>query len=130
MASLTQWTWIWASSRRLWKTGKPGVLQSMGSQRVRLDLGTEQQQTLRHWVWDFQFFSALILCYFTGARLCGNEMSDEDVFYSHVTRSQPLSEHVPLGCGLHKWPYFFFCSLGETERPEGPGVGISLPNTG
>ena len=32
MASLTQWTWVWASSGRLWRTGKPGVLQSMGSQ--------------------------------------------------------------------------------------------------
>ena len=31
MASLTQWTWIWADSGRLWITGKPGVLQSMGS---------------------------------------------------------------------------------------------------
>ena len=32
MASLTQWTWVWASSGRWWRTGKPGVLQSMGSQ--------------------------------------------------------------------------------------------------
>ena len=31
MVSLTQWTWVWASSRRWWRTGKPGVLQSMGS---------------------------------------------------------------------------------------------------
>ena len=30
MASWTQWTWVWTSSRR-WRTGKPGVLQSMGS---------------------------------------------------------------------------------------------------
>ena len=34
-ASPTQWTWIWANSRRWWRTGKPGVLQSMGSQRVK-----------------------------------------------------------------------------------------------
>ena len=33
MASLTQWTWIWASSGSWWWTGRPGVLQSMGSQR-------------------------------------------------------------------------------------------------
>ena len=32
MASLTQWTWAWASSGRWWWTGKPGVLQSMGLQ--------------------------------------------------------------------------------------------------
>ena len=44
MVSLIQWTWVWANSRRLWRTGKPGVLQSMASQRVRLDLATEQQQ--------------------------------------------------------------------------------------
>ena len=46
MPSLTQWTWVWASSWRWWRTGKPGVLQSMGSQRVRHDLVTEQQQKL------------------------------------------------------------------------------------
>ena len=44
MASLTQQTWVWASSRRWWRTGKPGVLQFIGSQRVRHDWATEQQQ--------------------------------------------------------------------------------------
>ena len=38
---LTQWTWIWVSSRSRWWTGKPGVLQSMGSQRVGHDWVTE-----------------------------------------------------------------------------------------
>ena len=32
MVSPTQWTWVWANSRRQWKTGTPGMLQSMGSQ--------------------------------------------------------------------------------------------------
>ena len=32
MASPTQWTWIWACSRRYWRTGRPGVLQSLGLQ--------------------------------------------------------------------------------------------------
>ena len=26
MASSTQWMWVWANSRRQWRTGKPGVL--------------------------------------------------------------------------------------------------------
>ena len=47
MASLTQWTWIWANSRGQWRTGKPGVLQSMGLQRVGRDWVTEQQQQVR-----------------------------------------------------------------------------------
>ena len=34
MAWPTQWTWIWASSRSWWWIGKPGMLQSTGSQRV------------------------------------------------------------------------------------------------
>ena len=32
MASPTQWTWVWASSGRWWRTGKPGMLQSLGLQ--------------------------------------------------------------------------------------------------
>jgi len=35
MASLTRWTWVWVNSVSLWWTGRPGVLQFMGSQRVR-----------------------------------------------------------------------------------------------
>ena len=41
MASVTWWTWIWAISGTRWGTEKPGVLQSMGSQRVRHDWATE-----------------------------------------------------------------------------------------
>ena len=41
IASPTQWTWVWASSRSLWWTGRPGVLQSMGLQRVGHDWATE-----------------------------------------------------------------------------------------
>ena len=34
MASLTQWTWVWANSGREWRTGKPGVLHSMGHKEL------------------------------------------------------------------------------------------------
>ena len=44
MASSTQWTWVWTKSGRWWRIGKPGVLQSTGSKRVRHDWVTEQ-----HW---------------------------------------------------------------------------------
>ena len=37
MASLTQWTWVSANSRKQWKTGKPSMLQFMGLPRVRHD---------------------------------------------------------------------------------------------
>ena len=41
MASPNQWTWVWASSESWWWTGRPGVLQSMGSQRVGYNWATE-----------------------------------------------------------------------------------------
>ena len=44
IASWTQWTWVWANSRRQWRTGKPGRLQSVGSQGVRCDLATKQRK--------------------------------------------------------------------------------------
>ena len=40
-ASPTLWTWVWVYSRSWWWTGKPGMLRSMGSQRVRHNWGTE-----------------------------------------------------------------------------------------
>ena len=43
MAPLTQWTWVWANLGRWWRKGKPGVLQSMESQRGRQDWVTEQK---------------------------------------------------------------------------------------
>ena len=46
MALPTQWMWVWVSSRSWWWTGKPGVLQSMGLQRVGYDWATELKWTL------------------------------------------------------------------------------------
>ena len=37
----TQWTWVWVNSGSWWWTGRPGVLQSTGSQRVGHDWATE-----------------------------------------------------------------------------------------
>ena len=48
MASPTRWTCVWACSGFWWWTGKPDVLQSMGSQRLRHDWATEL-----NWSWDY-----------------------------------------------------------------------------
>ena len=45
MASWTRWTWVWVNSGRWWWTGRPGVLQFMGSQRVGHDWATELNWT-------------------------------------------------------------------------------------
>ena len=55
MASPTWWTWVWASSGSWWWTGRPGMLQSMGFQRVGHDWATELNWTMlpkTHWALD------------------------------------------------------------------------------
>ena len=53
MASPTWWTWAWVSSGSWWWTGKPGILQSVGSQRVGHNSATE----LTDWLmWLLIFF--------------------------------------------------------------------------
>ena len=47
-ASPTQWTWVWASSGCWWWTGRPGVLQSMGSQRIGHYWATEPNIKLKY----------------------------------------------------------------------------------
>ena len=62
MASLTQWTWVWENSGGQWRTGKPGMLQSMGSPRVGHDLMTEQKQSLSvPLCWKFVISSCFLL---------------------------------------------------------------------
>ena len=45
MASPTQWTWVWVGSGSWWWKGRPGVLQSMASQRVGHNWATKPNWT-------------------------------------------------------------------------------------
>ena len=53
MASSTQWTWVWASSRRQWRTGKPAV---HGLQRVRHNWVSEWTTLTKTLLWELKFF--------------------------------------------------------------------------
>ena len=55
MTSLTQWTWVWVNSGSWWWTRRPGMLQSMGSQRVGHDWATEL-----NWTFTIQYNPKLI----------------------------------------------------------------------
>ena len=48
MASPTRWTWVWVNFGGWWWTGRPGVLQSKGSQRVRHDGATDLDWICKH----------------------------------------------------------------------------------
>ena len=72
MASLTQWTWVWVKSGSWWWTGRHGLLQSIGSQRVRLDWATELNWTSNRSSRCFGYLS-----FYPGAKL-----SDDSVLNS------------------------------------------------
>ena len=55
------WTWVWANYGRYWRTGKPGMLQFMGSQKVGHDLATEQQKLKLVWISKEGFIIKLVL---------------------------------------------------------------------
>ena len=94
---MTQWTWVWASSGSWWWPGRPGVLQSMGSQRVGHDW-VNWLGEIRRWGskgWKFQ--------------LC-RRVSSTDLMYNlvtvvnttmHVLVTQPCPTlRDPMDCGL------------------------------
>ena len=60
MASLTRWTWVWASSGNWWWTGKPGLLQSIRLQRAGHDWATDWNELIS----DFTYYMCAVLkCY-------------------------------------------------------------------
>ena len=57
MASRTWWTWVWVNSGRWWWTGRPGMLQFMGSQRIGHDWATELNLCKQNYLYgDLPFF--------------------------------------------------------------------------
>ena len=90
MASTTRWTWVWASSRSWWWTGKPGMLQSLGSQsQTQLSDWYELNCACQSWVraaegdGNPQAFSAFL----------------DSKGGSGIQRAQPTKRH---GCRLLK----------------------------
>ena len=85
MASPTQWTWVWVNSGSWWWTGRPGVLHSLGSQRVGHDWVTELNSM------HVQALSRISL---------RNEMKWNEVVQSCLTLCNPRDCSLP-GSSVH-----------------------------
>ena len=74
MASLTRWMWVWVNSRSWWWTGRPGMLQFMGSQRVGYHWVTELNWTelthFNHLMTYFNLITSVKLCNLFFVVLC------------------------------------------------------------
>ena len=93
---LTQWTWVWVNSRSWWWTGRPGMLKSMGLQRVRHDWATEVNWTesvLRAWCYTgwYKSSSGLLLVSCT--------------IFSPI--SNVLETRWLIDCFIQPWAYSF-----------------------
>ena len=115
MASLTQWTWVWVSSRSWWWTGKPGMLQSMGSQIIRHNWETElnsayrlnkQGDNIQPWCTPFLIWNPSdVPCPVLTVGLSFIEISQEAVnvvWYFHLLKNFPrfVVIHTVKGFGV------------------------------
>ena len=87
MASPTRWTWVWVNSGSRWWTGRPGVLQSMGSQRVGHDWATELTELIFLLLCDRQLKGAS--WYFSHSSWISSYQIHKQITHSvfHVTKA-------------------------------------------
>ena len=102
MASLTQWPWVWANSRRWWRTGRAGLLQAMGSQsQTRLSDWTTT------WLWTEWAF--MIFFSTNGAFVCAQVTEWLCVCVGgHILRftKNLFSNMDELSFKSHRWTVF------------------------
>ena len=106
MASLTRWTWVWISSRSWWWTGKPDVLQSMGSQKVRHSCASE----LIHWKESCWNWSSNIL-----ATLCESQLTGKTLMLETIEGQEEKDDR-----GWDDWRHH---RLNGHESQQTPGDG-------
>ena len=139
MASLTRWTWVSVNSARWWWTGRPGVLQFVGSQRVGHNWATEL-----NWLnWSHFSHVQLFATPWTAAHQASLSitnsqsllrlMSIESVMpYSHIILCRPLLLLPPIPPSVRvfsdesilrtRWPKYWSFSFSIVPSKEIPGL--------
>ena len=94
MASRTQWTWVWVNSGSWWWTGRPGVLWSMGSQRVGHDWATEL---------NWRFIEMLSIY-----NICKFKMYNVRICFMYILQNDDHDKVVHTSVFLHNY-HIFVC---------------------
>ena len=112
MASLTQWTWIWVSLGSWWWTGRPGVLQSMGLQRVEHDWAIELNRTYHIYIFSLlrflvHFFSPVVFLLLNFRSSFGEQSFISCNFCKYFLPLGGLSSYS-LDIAFHRAEVFYF----------------------
>ena len=104
------WTWVWASSGSSWWTGRPGMLQSMGSQRAGHTLANEQQRdSLWSWrhepIWEermehFQHWYSLTL---SSCDLCHGHLLPASGLWKKCRQDIPITHYILVSITGWSW---------------------------
>ena len=128
MASLMRWTWVWVNSRSWWVTGRPGVLQSTGSQRVGDDWVIELNWTENSWKRKSGIKNISIIPWgFTGDTGCKESSCQcqkcKRWGFDSGVRKIPLEEEMAAHSSILAW------KIWQTEEP-GPSTvhGVAESN--
>ena len=125
MASPTQWTWIWASSGRQWRTEEAGTLQSVGSQRVRHDLLSDLTRTaLRRLDTPLCRLTPLPSSWSTCGSIYGcfsNQRRSSETARKRPQISVPGSSLQPMEGGRDGTSMFSLPTEQSTQSPGAPG---------
>ena len=109
MASPTQWTWVWINSGSWWWTGRPGMLQSTGLQRVRLSDWAELNTAKGFGIvnkTEVDIFLELS-CFFDDPRDVGNLISGSSAFSKSSLNIWKFTVHTLLKPGLENFEHYF-----------------------
>ena len=117
MASPTLWTWVWATSGSWWWTGKPGMLQSMGSQRVRHNWATELNWTDTLLIKGESLSPTKGRCmnlYLLEAGISNNLGKSVRIIIAIMCSGEKYSEFVQISCCILKFHLYILTWLGTT----------------
>ena len=98
--------WVWASSGRWWKTGKPGVLQSMGSQGVAHDWAAEQQLSSPHHL----IYNSAYLVQFNRS-VVSDSLRPHRLQHARLSCPSPVHRAYSNSCPPSQWCHFILCRL-------------------
>ena len=91
MASPTRWTRVWVNSRSWWWTGRPGVLQSLGSQKVGHDWATEL-----NWTEHLRLLLFFIQLCLLRLAMCGVLYDKNSILFICPIKDTWINDHIGL----------------------------------